>query len=165
MQADTVTQQESMLEKEDDLLHRGDVLSHCAINTCTNLLDFMYFFFKWSGEAVCMCSQHANVILRQSSVHIKRNTSPPVTTQCYQPSSVCKRNRDRGWEGGTGGGVCLCQEYECLSASYAKLLSVFMCVGRSRVRVLTHCPGRDTAKTAVLVIRQFYFLKQTSNRD
>lgn len=37
-------QQESMLEKEDDLLHIGDVLSHCAINTCTNLLDFMYFF-------------------------------------------------------------------------------------------------------------------------
>lgn len=94
-----------------------------------------------------MC-QHASVILRQSSVHIKRNTSPPVTTQCYQPSSVCERNR--GWEG--GGGVCLCQEYECLSASYAKLLSV----ERRGVRVLTHCPGRDTAKTAVLVIKQLF---------
>lgn len=52
---------------------------------------------------------------------------------------------------GKGGG--LCREYECLSASYAKPLSVFVCVERSRVRVLTHCPGRDTAKTAVLVIR------------
>lgn len=24
-------------------------------------------------------------------------------------------------------GVCLCQEYECLSASYAKSFSVFVC--------------------------------------
>lgn len=54
----------------------------------------------------------------------------------------------------------LCQEYECLSASYAKSLSVFMCAQREerrRVRVLSHCPGRDAAETAVLVIRRFYF--------
>ncbi len=102
-----------------------------------------------------MC-QHASAILRQSSVHIKRNTSPPVTTQRYQCSSVCERARDRGCRE-EGGGVCLCQEYECLSASYAKSVSVFVCVERSGVRVLTHCPGRDTAKTAVLVIRQLFF--------
>lgn len=53
--------------------------------------------------------------------------------------------------------VCLCQEYECLSAFYAKSLSVLVCGERCRGRLLTHCPGRDTAKTAVLVIRQFFF--------
>lgn len=64
---------------------------------------------------------------------------------------------------GKGGGVCLCQEYEYLSASYAKSLSVFVCVEMSRVRVLTHCPGRDTAKTAVLVIRQLF--TETKQRE
>lgn len=29
--------------------------------------------------------------------------------------------------------------------------------GERRVKVLSHCPGRDAAETAVLVIRQFYF--------
>lgn len=35
-------------------------------------------------------------------------------------------------------------------------LSLRLCVEQSKVRVLTHCPGRDTADTAVLVIRQLY---------
>lgn len=74
------------------------------------------------GRIFVYVCQHACVILRQSSVHIKRNTSPPVTTQRYQYSSVCAR------DGRETGGVCLCQEYECLSASYAKLLSVLVCV-------------------------------------
>lgn len=71
-------------------------------------------FLRESGESlsVSVC-QRAGVILRQSSVHIKRNTSPPVTTQRYQLSSVCEGNGDGGWGGGGGGGgggVSWCQE-------------------------------------------------------
>lgn len=43
-----------------------------------------------------------------------------------------QRRRLRGER--AAGGVCLCQEYECLSASYAKLLSVFMCAQREGSR-------------------------------
>lgn len=45
----------------------------------------------------------------QSSVHIKRKSSPPVTTQL----PVCET------DSGAGRGT-LCRECECLSASYAK---------------------------------------------
>lgn len=160
-----MTQQERMLEKEDDLLHIGDVLSHCAINTCTNLLDFVYFFLN-GVEKLCVCVPSMPVSSSDSRLCILRGTHRPQSRRSATSLRQCARKIEiEAGRGGTGGDVCLCLEYECLSASYAKLLSVFMCVGRSRVRVLTHCPGRDTAKTAVLVIRQFYFLKQTSNRD
>lgn len=68
----------------------------------------------------------------------------------------------------SGQHLFLCQEYECLSASYAKLLSVFMCAQREEsrgVRVLSHCPGRDAADTAVLVIRWFYFFLKESDQQ
>lgn len=152
MQASTMAQQENMLEKSTAYQMEW-MLCHTMSQTNTQIWQILCISEIERRIFVYVC-QHASVILRQSSVHIKRNTSPPVTTQCYQPLSVCERNRDRGWEG--GGGVCLCQEYECLSASYAKLLSVFMCVERRGVRVLTHCPGCDTAKTAVFVIRQLF---------
>lgn len=104
------------------------------------------------GKIFVYVCQHASVILRQLSVHIKRNTSPPVTTQRYQCSSVCER--DRGCGG--GGVVCVRNMNVCLHHMLNNCLYVYVCVERTRVRVLTHCPGRDTAKTAVLVIKQLF---------
>lgn len=90
-----------------------------------------------------------------SRLCILRGTHRPQSRR--SATSLCQCVREIEIEVGRGGGgVCLCQEYECLSASYAKLLSVFMCVERRGVRVLTHCPGCDTAKTAVFVIRQLF---------
>lgn len=114
-----MAQQENMLESSTPY-YMGWMLS-CNMSQTNTQIQFT----EIEGRIFVYVCQHASVTLRQSSVHIKRNTSPPVTMQHYQPLSVYKRNRDSGWE---GGGVCFCQEYECLSASYAKLLSVCMCV-------------------------------------
>lgn len=57
---------------------------------------------------------------------------------------VCVRQTDRGGEGV----VCVENVNVCLH----HMLNV--CVCGERGRVLTHCPGRDTATTAVLVIKQ-----------
>lgn len=75
--------------------------------------------------SVYVC-QHASVILRQSSVHIKRNTSPPVTTQRYQLSSVCEGNR--GWKGGRLVLVCVRNMNVCLH--HMQNYCLYLYVGR-----------------------------------
>ena len=95
-----------------------------------------------------MC-QHASAIL--SCLCILIETHRPQSRRSDATVCQCEREVREGRRG-----VCLCQEYECLSASYAQSLAVLVCGERCRVRVLTHCPGRDTAKTAVLVIRHLF---------
>lgn len=71
---------------------------------------------------VCEC-QHASVILRQSSVHIKRNTSPPVTTQLYQ--FVCEGDGDKGRGGEV---VCVRNANVCLHHMLNLSLYLHVCV-------------------------------------
>lgn len=65
--------------------------------------------------------QYVPACLRQSSVHIERNTSPPVTTQHYRCSSVCVWERWR----------CRCWIWGCamfVAGIWMSVCSIFICI-------------------------------------